>query len=126
MSKSMQRVGSDPRLPNDLSERISVAYSALTDANVPKVRRRIADALQNAGIERRLNSRSNGSNPSEWDDEDVYDRVKKFEQSFFGSPKRIRLSAKNRTLLSQHWINIFRHHKQFEEWIKGASTQVDV
>ena len=65
----------NPRLGDDVSERIYAAHHALKQARVKKIRPRIAEALNQAGV-------SGGRRRSElpWDWRVVHDRIKRYER----------------------------------------------
>jgi hypothetical protein len=115
VSRSMQVSAAKPKFQDDLSERIYVAYYALTNSKCGDVRRRIARALERFEIRRNVQGKSqkNRVDVFEWDDEDVYDRAKKFELTFCVGPGRKTRKGlePNRIHIPQIWIERFRYQR---------------
>lgn len=77
MSLTMSAQGQgNPRLGDDVSERIYTAYHALKRARVKKIRPRIAEALSQEGVSGgRRRSKARG-----WDWSGVHDRIKRYDR----------------------------------------------
>jgi hypothetical protein len=112
---------------DDVSDRIWSANLALKRAGVCKRSRRIASALQLAGIE--LDKRG-GSPSAEWSWEDVRERIKKHRRRQCAELERLGLSdesvkqalAKRLALRVDHWINSYKTSLTFRAGHPAASV----
>jgi hypothetical protein len=122
MSKSASVSGKiNPRLPNDLSERIYVAEWVLRNSTGDILSGSIARVLESKRI-RRQTKQTTRSSACEWNDDDVSDRAKKFERL----NKLFALEA-NRRRLCQLWIDRFHCFRELENakslWLQSNTQQ---
>lgn len=94
----------NPRLLDDLSERIFGAYWALRLSRIHGARRRIANPLN----ERELRSAKLG--PAPWGPDEVAERIKQYEKRLRAKPDADRRPqlARRREGAAESWIGLFR------------------
>jgi hypothetical protein len=95
-----------PQRADDLTERIWVAYQALPKARVKNVRRLVAAALNQHGLE----TRARGATSRVWGPEEVAERAKQFEVR---GRRRCRNSSEwehSRKAIVYKWVYLFRGH----------------
>ena len=100
---SVQGYG-EPRLKDDLSERIYAAYYLLRRSSVTNARGRIVTALNKLGV----STRGHGT---PWDSYAVVDRVKLYEASVrkkSPAEDQVRLIAHSRNAAADRWLSSFR------------------
>src|ERR1017187_1105668 len=101
MSRSLNAQGSsNPRLQDDLSERICAAFYALQRANLKKIRNRLADALDKAGVPRRSDST--------WACDVVNERIKEYRNGQLLAEEHLK---KWQDQLVDKWITLFRRQE---------------
>ena len=110
---------SPARLQDDLTERIFIAYHALRRIEVKGARRRVADALNQLGIETGARSKT----ATDWGADEVIERVKQFQDQLDQNlPKRPTAAAELRAFIEDRrsrrvdsWITEFRrsHRREF-------------
>jgi hypothetical protein len=97
----------EPRLQNDLSERICAAYYLLHRSGIKNARGRIARALNQFAVPR--TRRGQGGAP--WDSDEVAERVKQHRAKLkrrSAPDQRGRLADQERNALADRWVSSFR------------------
>ena len=103
----------NPRLGDDVSERIYTAYHALKRARVKKIRPRIAEALSQEGVSGgRRRSKARG-----WDWSGVHDRIKRYDR---GLRQRFEKEAGKNNVAEK--VREWREHLVYR-WVSQFQSQ---
>lgn len=124
---SAQGVG-NPYLKDDLTERIYTGYHVLKLAREPRIRPRIAEALERAGAATVARKRTRGTR---WTWQDVNERIKEYDKRLRkrfrqqGIEKRVEQEVKKwQGSLVDRWVSSFQARQAEDEFGKVTSSYV--